>query len=753
MGTALGRLPEGGHIVGYSTCSRARTIIAIACAFFVFGPVAGPAAGQALPVDTTETLLAKADAGLVDAVRKGNTQSLDVIVTGPAHVGFTQNRFSDRAAAMRAMESASQPFFTEVERVALAAGGRVVTKWAAGPAVKVSGTMVTAKALAALKTVQYMERDYEGAVRLVEPIPDPGGIEASNSDGRKMLQAEDIWALGFKGEGIKVTIIDTGLDPNHEALKNADGSTRIAKWVDYSNNRVTPYDDHGHGTHVAGTSVGASDYVDPQFGAFQETGVAPKATLYGAKFLNSAGSGSFENGINSLTWSYNEGADISSNSWGSTCSSSSSAVMRTVRQLTDLGMLSVFAAGNSGPGAGSVGGPACSDSALSVAAVDKNSVIASFSSRGPCADLETGGPSRICPDVAAKGVAVRSSIPRSGAGNSDPSGYKTWQGTSMATPHIAGAVALAEQMKKQFTGAGWDTPARAEEQVFKLTALDLGTAGEDNTFGWGLPQLLSIYALLNATDEAKIIDTFGISSPLVRLGDSTKLSFTVRNLGGARATGPFRATLTSPSGAETVLKSADASLGLLDGQSVSHTMTVGGDISPGTWTFRGTFAYTWTDPDGIVHDGLVDRVGTIDVKRVFMSMQLTGLEAKALPGSPQALTFTATNTGNEDASGVLIEFTVPDRYKFVPGDNFDPAVAQSRFAAPTPKKVTEDGNYGRVVLSFEPGNLPVGQQFTFTTKLLPTSPDDYRLLAVTRFKDGAGKAFFQGGVFQQTVGL
>ena len=289
-----------------------------------------------------------------------------------------------------------------------------------------------------------------------------------------------------------------------------------------------------------------------------------------------------------------------------------------------------------------------------------------------------------------------------------------------------------EQMKRAITGAGWDTSARAEEEVLKMTSLDLGASGPDNNYGWGLPQLLNVYALLGSQDEANIVATFGITRPLLRLGDSTDLSFSVRNLGGAPATGAFQAKIVRPDGTEQVLKSSTVTLSLLDSEAVSHTFSVSGNVQPGAYTFHGRFDYSWTHPDtGEVTTGSVVRSGTFEVKRVFVDFALSGLPRNTGLLQPQTVTLTATNTGNEPAKGVVVEFTVPTTaYEFVPGANF-----------------------GRVTLIFDVGDLAEGAAFSFDTTLLPKEMGTHTFIASAKFKDGAGRSFTQGVPYRQTVGL
>lgn len=722
--------------------SRVRPLVALSV---LVAATATMSTGSAGPISAD-----KIHTDVISAIA-GGENPVNVIVTGRPHVGVTADSFPSRTAAKSALTARAAGFFDAVRATVRDHGGEVLETWGIAKAVHVMASPATIERLAALSEVVAIEHDAPDAVRLIEPTPGTG-LEPFNTGGRQMIQAEDIWALGFRGEGIKISVIDTGIDPSHEAFKKADGSSRITAWKDWVGTSTTPYDDQGHGTHVAGTATGSNLFAHPTRGVYTEVGVAPSATLMVTKFLDSGGGGSFANAINALQWSYDQGADLTSNSWGGSCSASTS-VITLVRQLTDLGMLSVFAAGNSGPGAGSVGGPACGESALSVGSIDQNKIISGSSSRGPCSDPDLGSGSRICPDVVAKGVSVRSAAASGSCSLCSASGYIVLNGTSMATPHIAGAVALIEQMKRFYSGTGWDTAARAEEEVLKLTTEDLGAAGPDNTYGWGLPQLLNIYALLNASDDAVIVDTFSISKTVARLGDTSTLSFGVRNMGGAIATGAFNATLTDPNGQVTVLKSSSPSLGLLDGESMTHNMVVGGSLIPGDYTFRGTFDYSWTDTNNEVQTGSVVREGIIKVARVFIDMTLDGITAEALPIVPQNVTFTATNTGNEDAGNVKVEVTFPDDYFFVPGENFDPANLNSRFANPTPASVVEDRTFGRVTLVFNVGTLAQGESFSFTATILPTAPGTYRTLAVAKFTDGSGRGFSQGSTTIQEVSI
>lgn len=708
------------------------------------------------PVEAHEALLAKAGPALADRLNQGGSQEFDVILTGPSHEGVTQHMFPDRETAMEELDARAAPFFDQVERIVKVLDGDVVASWSAAPAIKVTGDLQMLQALALLTDAWNMALDHDDVLSLsqdlgVEPLPsgDPG---TRNSEGRKMIQAEQIWSAGFEGEGINIAVIDTGVDDSHEAFKHANGSNRVLKFVDCVSggcDAVPAYDDHGHGTHVSGTAAGSDVYDDPTHGTFEEKGVAPKANLFGVKFLGASGGGSFQGAMDSLQWSFDNDADLTSNSWGATCSSSSSGVITLVNQLNDLGMANVFAAGNSGTF--SFGAPACAIKAIAVGAVDGEKNIAGFSSRGPCSDPTEDDGDRTCPHIVAKGVDVRSSVPRGSCSLCSSSGYITISGTSMSTPHAAGAVALMEEMKRHFEGTGWDTPNSAERQMLTMTAEPLGSGHPNNDYGWGLVQLLPVMAILEDSDEANILDSFGVSNAEVRQGESTTLSFSVTNLGGATATGDFVADLQKPDGSVETFVDEEVSLGLLDGASMSETITAIGAVEPGNYTFRGSFDYTWTNESGVEKSGSVSHEANFSVIRVFLDMELDGLANETLPALAQNLAFTVTSTGNEAAFGLSLEFTVPDGYEFLPGANFDPTDENSLYADPAPDTVLEFS--GRTVLIWNIGDLPVGDSFSFTSSVLPTIPDDYRLLGTVKYQDGADQDFGDSKAFRQTVGL
>ncbi len=242
-----------------------------------------------------------------------------------------------------------------------------------------------------------------------------------------------------KGEGIKVAVVDTGVDYKHIEVKN---NYRGGFNVIYESN--DPYDDHGHGTHCSGIVCGKS------------TGVAPGLELFAVKVLDSEGSGTEGDIIRGLEWCIDNDIDIVSMSLGSRYPSPSE--FDIIKALFKRGIAIVAAAGNEGYGPSY---PAAYDYVIAVAAVDSNNEHADFSNI------------YYTNDISAPGVLVTSCVP---GGE-----YAAWSGTSMATPHVAGALAL---LKKLY----YKNPEDLEEAM-KKTAQKLGNINDPENkdkYGAGL---------------------------------------------------------------------------------------------------------------------------------------------------------------------------------------------------------------------------------------------------------------------------
>ncbi|MFE4452345.1 S8 family serine peptidase [Streptomyces sp. NPDC056796] len=262
-----------------------------------------------------------------------------------------------------------------------------------------------------------------------------GKVEAALKDSVPQVNAPQAWAAGFDGKGTTVAVLDTGIDATHPDVKDRVRQSRSfvpGEEVD---------DRNGHGTHVASTIAGsgaASDGVNK--------GVAPGADLIVGKVLSNEGSGADSGIIEAMEWAKAEGADVISMSLGSSIPDDGTDPMsQAVDALSaDGGPLFVIAAGNS-YGAGTIGSPGSATSALTIAAVDKQDARAGFSSMGPL--VRSYG---LKPDLSAPGVDINAAASQSVPGIEGM--YQQMSGTSMATPHVAGAAAILKQRHPDWPG-------------------------------------------------------------------------------------------------------------------------------------------------------------------------------------------------------------------------------------------------------------------------------------------------------------
>lgn len=255
------------------------------------------------------------------------------------------------------------------------------------------------------------------------------------------IGAPTAWAAGYNGKGIKVAILDTGVDPTHPDVKDVIKETKsFVPSEDF-------VDHHGHGTHVASTIAGSGAASSGKY-----KGVAPGADLLIGKVLGNDGSGADSQVIAGMQWAVQEKADIVSMSLGGADpSDGTDPISQAVNNLSEASnTLFVIAAGNAGNKKGTVSAPGAAEKALTVGAVDKSETgfLASFSSRGPLINNYN-----VKPEVTAPGVSITAA--RAAGTNLGPlvgDYYTTISGTSMATPHVAGAAAILKQRHPDWTG-------------------------------------------------------------------------------------------------------------------------------------------------------------------------------------------------------------------------------------------------------------------------------------------------------------
>ncbi|WP_329538031.1 S8 family serine peptidase (plasmid) [Streptomyces sp. NBC_01450] len=263
-----------------------------------------------------------------------------------------------------------------------------------------------------------------------------GKAKAALSDTTAQIGAPQVWQGGDTGQGVDVAVLDTGIDAAHP-----DFTDRIAATASFvPGEDVT--DRHGHGTHVASTIAGTG-----AASGGKEKGVAPGASLHIGKVLDNDGSGQDSWIVAGMEWAArDQHAKIVSMSLGADPTDGPDPLSQAVDSLSaETGALFVVAAGNSGPAPYSLDSPGTADAALTVGAVDSSDRLASFSSRGPRL-----GDNALKPELTAPGVdvlAARSQYSPEGTGS-----YLTMSGTSMATPHVAGAAVLLAHAHPGWSG-------------------------------------------------------------------------------------------------------------------------------------------------------------------------------------------------------------------------------------------------------------------------------------------------------------
>lgn len=350
----------------------------------------------------------------------------------------------------------------------------------------------------------------EPASTLEDSQPDQSAAPTTIEWNITKVNAPQVWAAGFTGQGAVIGGQDTGYQWDHPALKNqyrgwnGVSADHNYNWHDAIHNETDPCpgdspepcDGYGHGTHTMGTMVGDD-------GGTNKIGMAPGAKWIGCRNMNNSGNGTpasytecfdwflapYPIGGNSSQGDPSKAPDVISNSW--TCPPSEGCsydtLITVVNNVRAAGIVVVAAAGNAGSiGCHSISDPpALYDASFTVGATDSSDNIAGFSSRGP---VTIDGSNRQKPDISAPGVGVRSSIP---GGN-----YDFMSGTSMATPHVAGLVGLLISAQPALRGQ-----VDAIETLIETTAIprrDLTCGGDpggipNNTYGWGRIDALAAY--------------------------------------------------------------------------------------------------------------------------------------------------------------------------------------------------------------------------------------------------------------------
>ncbi len=313
--------------------------------------------------------------------------------------------------------------------------------------------------------------------RLYAPALQVGGQPEPNLS---VINAPALWDLGFRGQGIVVANMDTGVDRYHPDLVNQwRGGTN--SWFDPNGQHATPADLSGHGTWTMGVMVGRD-------AGGTAIGVAPDAQWIAVKIFNDQGSATVSGIHAGFQWLLDPDGNpgtpdtphVVNNSWTYANPGCDLEFQLDLRSLRAVGVVPVFAAGNFGPGGGTSPSPSNNPEALAVGATNDSDMMYAYSSRGPSA---CGEAQIVFPEVVAPGVSIRTS--------DLAGGYYDPTGTSLAAPHAAGALALLLSAFPNLTAAD-------QEAALINSGADLGAIGPDNDYGYGRLDVLAAYQWLAA---------------------------------------------------------------------------------------------------------------------------------------------------------------------------------------------------------------------------------------------------------------
>jgi serine protease AprX len=594
-----------------------------------------------------------------------------------------------------------------VDETARRVGGFTTThRFSLIPAFAARVTKGQAEALTHVPWVAHVEEN--STVRAVNDSAQSSfGVTKARSDAPSLDGDGNGSTDGYSKDDLVAAVIDTGIHAGHLDLDEG----KVLAFKDFVGGRTAPYDDNGHGTHVAATIAGDGDARTDRL----YKGVAPGAALVGVKVLAADGSGTMANVAAAIDWVVQNkeayGIEAINLSLGASgCSDGSDASSQAVDRAEAAGLVVAVAAGNEGPGTCTIGTPGAARGALTVGAMadmgQKGFSQASFSSRGPTAD------GRVKPDVSAPGVSITS------AQTNTTNGYVAYSGTSMATPFVAGVALLMLDANRVLT-------PQAVKDTMRSTAIDWGRGGNNRTAGSGGADIdygagrLDAYAALKAVGASlsapPAMPTHTLlEGTLAGTGAQVDHKVAVTDVGF-----PIAATLIHPAVSAGAVASPDFDLYLYNpaGTLVARAETANRQedlgflpTATGTYTLR---VYSYSGSGGYL----------IDVS--------TGTGSDTAPPTVSSVSPTAGATGVAAGVNVSVVFS----------EAMNNASAQSAFSlvrsadgAAVSGTFTWSGN----TLAFDPAaDLAAGSEYTATVS--------------TAAKDAAGNALAAVHVWRFTV--
>jgi subtilisin family serine protease len=558
----------------------------------------------------------------------------------------TQHRYDRRVAVITALQTlASQTQGGVVgflaSRQASGETSRIRALWIVN-AVAVRATERVIRALVAHPDVWEVRPD--------RPIPPPTPIPSSGVPldtvgtwSIAKIGAPAAWGRGYTGEGVVVGSFDTGVDIGHPDLASRYRGNHSISWFDPYGEHATPHDHNGHGTHTTGTMVGGA-------AGGTAIGVAPDARWIAAKAWDDAGDSTTSAFHAIFEWFLAPGGDpanapdVVNNSWAFVDPGCDNEFTPDIQAWRAAGIFPAFAAGNSGDEAGSARSPAAGAEAFAVGATKSDDTIAPFSGRGPsaCDGL-------VKPDISAPGANVRSA-------HLDGT-YKNLSGTSMATPHVAGAVAVLRSIDPSLTVDQLET-------LLAQSAVDLGAVGPDSTFGAGrLDLAAAVDALVGPLPPN--LRVIAVSDPpaAVALGKTFQITDTTRNDNAAVADTitAYYLSLAAVKDASAVRLAKIRTIpDLAAGTFSTGTVTV---TVPATMLPGGSyFVIACADDTGVVSedsesDNCRASASTVLITGADLSVTALGAPPASVPrGGTFEVTDTVTNSGTASAAISVVRY-------------------------------------------------------------------------------------------------
>jgi subtilisin family serine protease len=573
------------------------------------------------------------------------------------------------------------------------------------------------------------------------PPPASAALDAPVEQNLVVVNAKQVWDLGYRGQGVVVANMDTGVDATHPDLAGSwRGGTN--SWYDPNGEHPqTPTDVSGHGTWTMGTMVGGS-------AGGTALGMAPAAKWIAAKIFNDRGQATTARIHQAFQWlldpdgnpSTPDAPNVVNDSWVMSTVGCNLEFGLDLQRLRAAGILPVFAAGNGGPSPSTSYSPANNPEAFSVGATTNLDVLDDFSSRGP------GCNGSVYPNLTAPGDNITTTDLYGG--------YVIATGTSMAAPHVSGALGL-------LLSAYPNLSADRQASALQTTALDLGNAGPDNDFGYGRLDSLAAFYWIGSTPDYTL--TAGPSPATTVPGGSVSYTVTagavngfsgnvdlsLSGLAASQATWSFApATVAAGAGSSTLTVSTAASLApgtyslTITGTSggAAHTVTVNLIVAPPPdFTVAASPTSATTAPGGSV--SYTVSVGAVNGFSGNVDLSLSGLSpsqaswsfspvtvaagaggstlkvttASSLAPGVYSLTITGTGAGATHAASVSLVVSRDFAVALSPASL---SVSRGQSAVYTVTTTSIGGFTGNVSLSLS--GMPAGATASYSRNPMPT---------------------------------